>query len=362
ATSGELHRSLQLARQAQVVDLIGRWQQATQQPAIVVSDDVDFLSQAKGIGASAQRTAGEFSFLSVLKEVLQSDVIPQFDRDSACIVVGGGALPLASLVELEQLYHTVTDHANRVVVNNFLSPDVIGWNPVHAIDVVQECDMDNQLGAKLRDIAGLAFQLLPARPGYAFDLDVVRDVQIMAYSGLAGQHFMRRWEQDPLLQTGYQTLTDFWHQLEAVRTQTGRSPQLLLAGRVGPEIVARLRGLYRTRVFSEERGMKGLGFEAKGYVRSFVADVWRELGGAWILRSWAGMTDAAVVDTRVLQAALGITAEAEDRLWADVGEWQRVQHPLLRQITQELSESPFPLMTGGHSIVSSGLQVLLKLE
>jgi hypothetical protein len=117
----------------------------------------------------------------------------------------------------------------------------------------------------------------------------------------------------------------------------------------------------RTRVLSEERGMRASGRLARGEVRSalgmhieavglqrFFQDVIPKLG------------QAAFIDDRVLWAHHGAWPCAEDRFNSDLYRADRIGDPFVRRFTEAALACPVPVVLGGHSLVSGGLCVLVE--
>ncbi len=74
--------------------------------------------------------------------------------------------------------------------------------------------------------------------------------------------------------------------------------------------------------------------------------------------SLAELGDAAFIDTRVLLAHFRIEAARADRFLSDLGRWQEVSEPFLRDLTRAALQAPIPVLLGGHSLMSGGLMAL----
>jgi len=94
----------------------------------------------------------------------------------------------------------------------------------------------------------------------------------------------------------------------------------------------------------EARSLLGYYLEAVGIRRFF--ETLRELG------------DAAFIDTRVLLAHKRIEASREDRFLSDLGRWESIADPFLRDFTRLALEAPMPVLLGGHSLMAGGLMAL----
>ena len=140
-----------------------------------------------------------------------------------------------------------------------------------------------------------------------------------------------------------------------------REAELVVAGRVGSQAWQYLERetACRVRVISEERG---LATAPPGHVARSVLGFLIESGGIEQMFRWlAELGDAAVIDTRVIEAHLGLAPSREDRFQSDLLAWEAVQEPVLRRLTQAALEARIPVLLGGHSLVSGGLMALNDL-
>ena len=77
------------------------------------------------------------------------------------------------------------------------------------------------------------------------------------------------------------------------------------------------------------------------------------------------MGDAVVIDTRVLMAARGGSADAaawppeEERFASDFGDSTRIDTPWLRELTEAATAASVPFLFGGHALVSDGLRLIV---
>jgi hypothetical protein len=86
---------------------------------------------------------------------------------------------------------------------------------------------------------------------------------------------------------------------------------------------------------------------------------------AELIGELASLGDAVVLDTRVLMAAVGGSAEAsawppeEERFASDFEDWGLVATPWLRELTEAAAQAPVPFVLGGHALVSDGLRLIV---
>jgi hypothetical protein len=116
------------------------------------------------------------------------------------------------------------------------------------------------------------------------------------------------------------------------------------------------------RVFSEERGMRASGRMAAGGVRSLVADYLEAVGARRFFAELAAMTDAALIDSRVILATRGLWPDEAERFASDLLMPGAIGDPFLREFTQAAADCPIPILLGGHALVSAGLWAMLEAK
>ena len=104
--------------------------------------------------------------------------------------------------------------------------------------------------------------------------------------------------------------------------------------------------------------MEAEGRAAAGKARSLVAFFLETAGPQRFFQAMAELGDAAFIDTRVLLAHFRTEASRADRFLSDLGCWQEISEPFLREFTQAAAEASIPVLLGGHSLVSGGLMAL----
>jgi hypothetical protein len=84
-----------------------------------------------------------------------------------------------------------------------------------------------------------------------------------------------------------------------------------------------------------------------------------------LVEELASLGDAAILDTRVIMAAVAGSADdvgwppEEDRFASDFGDAGRVTTPWLRELTEAAATAPVPFLFGGHALVSDGLRLVV---
>jgi hypothetical protein len=270
------------------------------------------------------------------------------------VYVGGGSAPLLPVPALRGMVEQVRQADRLLVANNFYSVDFCGITPASALLSVEPPSHDNGLGWTLREEAGLPARELPRQAGSVFDVDTPIDLLVLSLhpdvpartrTYLAGLKLDTR------------------HVEAASAVFVQRGVEALVAGRISSSTLAYLERetLCRTRVFSEERGMRADGRQERGEVRSLLA---LQLESAGIDRFFdrviPQLGQAAFIDDRVLWAHRRLWPAASDRFNSDLLRPEAVADPWLRRFTQAAALCPVPVVLGGHSLVAGGMYVLVE--
>jgi hypothetical protein len=73
------------------------------------------------------------------------------------------------------------------------------------------------------------------------------------------------------------------------------------------------------------------------------------------------MAQAVLVDTRLLLAHHLLWPAAADRYHSDLGQWQAIADPWLRDLSRAGVESGVPVVLGGHGVVAGGLYAMVDI-
>lgn len=335
-------------------------------PVVVATNHPSLGEQAEALGAVVDLNGGDASYHFGRR---LAGLVRRHGWD-AVLYLGGAAAPLLDRDDVEWICRALWDPppgaivsrgltpppgtprvSGRVVVNNPQSPDVIAFAPAGALPNLPPPDADNALGHTLR-AAGFDRVLTPNDPRIHFDLDTPADLLVLARQAGAGPRTRAAVAQLNWPRT---------HLERAVAALRQRNAEVALIGRVGPSIVYHVNETLplRLRVFSEERGMKGMGREARGEVRSLLAALIRTVGPELFFRELAAVCDAAFIDTRVLFAHWKGRVSDADRYASDLGRVEEIEDPDLRSFTAAAGEAPIPVVMGGHSLVSGGFWLLV---
>lgn len=262
-------------------------------------------------------------------------------------------MPLVTVEDLASVRDAL--RADRVLLqNNPLSPDVLAFAPTSLLWEGDLPDDDNALGRYLQQ-HGLERGLLPDSLRWRFDVDTAVDAWLLGHAPGVGARTRLRLSGAPWV--GRESVAA----MAGVLTRPGAAVTVL--GRVAPQAIVELNrsGLaVRTRVLSEERGMKALGRLQRGEVRSLLGPMYRTLGPEGLLEMLCATANGLIFDDRVLGADLGWQPSATDRFYADCLRPDMVQDAELRAWTTALHRCQIPLLLGGQNLVSGGLSLLIQ--
>ncbi|HAA37718.1 MAG TPA: hypothetical protein DCE00_02465 [Firmicutes bacterium] len=269
------------------------------------------------------------------------------------LCMGGAAVPLITVAELQWLCRQVLAQDKRFVTNNVQSADIIAFNPAAVLRQFPAAATDNALALLLRYDAKFEQVLLPITLGTQFDIDTPTDLLVLAASPFGGENLRRVLNRLSLP-------TEKLQQVKAVLQ--GQYNDVALIGRIGAPAIERLNKnlKVRLRVFSEERGMKALGRLERNEVVSLLGFWLEEIGPDRFFTYLAKTAAAALIDDRVLFAHHGQEPADADRFYSDLGQYEKVQDPFVREFTRAAQECSIPVVLGGHSLVTGGVQALVE--
>ncbi len=264
-------------------------------------------------------------------------------------IMGSGSVPLLGIEEFRFIVEQLDARDSRFVTNNFFSSDITAWTLGEAIERVSKVARDNVLPRRLRDDAGLAPVILARTTATQFDLDTPSDLAVLALTpGLQSE-----------LAEAATAATETAERYRAfLPLLCDRTAQVVVAGRVGAMTWQYLERetACRMRMFSEERG---LATAAAGYrAHSVLGFLLEEVGIQRFFERMALLGDALVLDTRVIEAHLGLEPAREDRFQSDLLNHAAIEDDFLQRFTRGAAQAPIPVLLGGHSLVAGGLMAL----
>jgi hypothetical protein len=314
--------------------------------AVLVADAPDGL-EALPPGVRLDVDAGPFHFgrrLAALVERLGLRSVVYFS---------GGSVPLLTAPDFVGIAQELGRGEGKVVANNYYSADLVAFSPVDALRRVDLPAIDNPLARLLAEQAGLATHTLPRSVATQFDIDAPAELAILTLVGGAGprlQALLDGWRLDVSL---YRRVLPLF----IVSTA-----QVLVAGRSSSRVWQYLerQTACRVRFFAEERGMQAEGRIEGGQARSLVGFYLAEVGVQRFFATVAELADAAFLDSRVILAHLGLQPSRADRFLSDLGRYEEIEDPFLRELTEGAARAAIPVALGGHSLVSGGLMALIE--
>jgi len=308
----------------------------------------ELIDPAKNLGAEVflnSMEADDFHFGRELQAAIK-----EHDLDRVFCLNGAGC-PLIKIDELNMICHKLLNTEQFVYTNNTQSVDLIAFTVPEEIERAELPAMDNSLAMTLRDQLGLSMELMPHTLGLLFDIDTPSDLLVLGAGPFAGPHTRAALKS---LDFNYENLD----QAKAVLQE--EYEDIVLIGRVGAPIIERLNALLklRLRVFSEERGMKSLGRIESGAVVSLLGLLIDHAGLETFFNYLARVARCAFIDSRVLMYHYHYDFNDQQRFLSDLGLWQEIEHPWLKEFTRLAVECPIPVILGGHSLISGSLWAL----
>ena len=317
--------------------------------AVVVADEVSAATMRDLLPAEVEldvdRSGDPFHFGRRLTAVIQRHEL-QRPVYLSC------GLPLLRSDELAAVANTLASSTKPLVVsNNYYSADLAGFWPGQVLDQLDLPNNDRILPRLLTQQAGLSNESLPRTIANQFDLDSTGDLAVLALAGGAATRL-----QEYLLTLAFDTST----LKRASKFFTDDRAEVLVTGRVGSRIWQYLETetACRVRMYSEERGMMAAGRETSGEARSLLGFHLKAVGPEQFFSELAEMADCAFIDTRPLIAHLGLNPSREDRFLSDLMMAGEIKNGWLREFTSAATAASIPVVLGGNSLMTSGLQLL----
>jgi hypothetical protein len=310
--------------------------------AVLVTDGDGVFADSPGVTIDLDN--GDFHFGRRL-----AGVIRRYELDRI-VYMGGGSIPLFGAADFARIAETVSGGAT--LTNNRYSSDVVGWTSSEdTLRLIEHAERDNVLAPLLAEKAGLDIQELPRTAQSLFDIDAPTDVAVLMLSGVGGPYIREYTASVDLDINAYeQTLPLFLN----------RENQIIVAGRVGSHTWRYLESetACRVRLFAEERGMEADGRADAGTARSLLGHHLAAVGVERFFQTLADLGDAAFIDSRVLAAHAGARPTRQDRFLSDLGRWQQIDDPFLRDLTKAAASATIPVLLGGHSLMSGALMLM----
>ncbi|MGI6319061.1 MAG: hypothetical protein GX263_00435 [Firmicutes bacterium] len=347
---GEIEKMLVKVRHAVMLDNIAKMKQIKEIGALYLLTNYPLLAEeaeALGVKVIKSGSGDNFHFGKVLSGLINREKLQNV------LYMGGASIPLVTAGELQEICRHLLNSGPAIYSNNAQSADIIAFTPGELINKIDPPIMDNILAVALRDGTGVVHKLFKNSAGLIFDLDTPADLLILAGSPFAG----------PRARKVLDSLDLDLSRLERAKEVLGGDyEEALLLGRVGAPVIAYINQnlKLRLRIFSEERGMKALGREEKGNAISLMGFFLEEVGPDKFMRYLEKVARCAFLDTRVLMIhLLHHRLSTEERFLSDLGLWQEMKNPVMKEFTRAAVEAEIPVICGGHSLVLGGLWALV---
>ena len=348
----EVERMVALARQAITLDTVERALAVEAIGGIVIVTDSASLAESlrgRPVLIELGTPGEEFHFGRRLQELINRQGLEKV------FYIGGGSSALLSSEEMGHIAETLLSADELVIANNFYSTDFAAFAPAQAVNSIEPSTLtlDNDLAWRLVKRAGLPCKELPRNAATQLDVDTPSDLMTLKPHPGVGPHTRRYLDSLEL---------DTSHIEQALKLLTDRDAEVLVAGRVSASTWAYLEyeTACRVRLFSEERGMRASGRQARGEALSLLGFYLEEVGLERFFATLAKMSQAAFLDSRVLFAHRRIWPSAADRFYSDLRQPEKITDPWVRRFTEAAIEAPIPIVLGGHSLVSGGLYALVE--
>jgi hypothetical protein len=270
------------------------------------------------------------------------------------VYFGGASAPLVPVSILREIADRLREADRLFLANNFYSVDFCAFTPASTLLAVDPPENDNGLGWLLGGKAKLTARELERTGATMFDVDTPIDLLILSLHPMVSPH--TRTHLDGLA-------LDVSRLEAALPVFLDSHAEILVSGRVSSKTMGYLERevLCRTRVFSEERGMRASGRLARNEVRSLLGTFMARVGvGPFFTDMIPQFGQAAFIDDRVLWAHLKLWPNASDRFNSDLLNPDAIVDPFIREFTEGAIACPVPVVLGGHSLVSGGLYVLVE--
>ncbi|MCL4459871.1 MAG: hypothetical protein M1136_05865 [Chloroflexi bacterium] len=316
-------------------------------PLIVATDSPDLAQRLVDWPVTIAFDTGQFHFGDTLRRLIR-----RYELEHP-FYIGGGAAPLLTAKEMAEICRLLLTNDGVVIPNNLFSADFVAFTPGTAIEHIPLPYNDNNLAFLLERVGALRSLPLSPTAGTLFDIDTPTDLMVLQTHPGIGRH--------TAAYLGGLRL-DASRLEAAAAVLKSQEKQVVVAGRVGAHLWSRLEKdcACRTRIYSEERGMRASGREERGEVRSLLGFYLQGVGIAGFLAALTELGDAAFLDSRVLFAHLGLQPSRADRFYSDLLQPENIVDPFVREFTAAARAAAIPIILGGHSLVSGGLLALIE--
>ncbi len=317
-------------------------------PVVAVTRDEAADAAFRRAGALVDRSESEpFHYGSELARVVAERKLAR-----VC-AIGAGAGALLGVEKLRGLREELEAARALVLSNNYYSADLVAFTPTSALDAIALPAADNPLPRLLHQQAGLPSKQLERSSATLLDVDTPADATVLR----------RHPACPPELATIGAWEAELGGRIDALmRIVTTPEKELVVAGRVGAPVWTYLESqtACRVRMLAEERGMQAAGRDVTGTARTALGFLYERVGPRAFFESMGELGDGMLFDTRVLFAHLGWRPAPPERFASDLFDTERVGLAPLREFTAAARDAGYPLLLGGHTLVSGVLWTMVE--
>jgi len=344
----DVEQRLDAVRIAIGASVIRRAAEAGFDPIAGVTADAAAIAAFGGAGATTLAPESEpFHLGSELKSVLA-----RLNADRVCLI-GAGAGALLTVEDLRGIRRDLEASEALVLSNNYYSADLVAFGPTSALDAIALPATDNPLPRLLHQQAGLPSHQLARSAATLLDVDTPADVTVLVRHPACPPDLrgLDTWERELGDRIG-----------ALMRLVTTPDLELLVAGRVGAPVWTFLESqtACRVRMLAEERGMQAAGRDIDGSARTALGFLYELSGPPAFFQKMRALGDGMLFDSRVLFAHLGWRTTPAERFASDLFDAASIAAGPLRDFTIAAAGSGFPVLLGGHTLVSGVLWTMVE--
>ena len=281
-----------------------------------------------------------------------SRIVHEKKLDRVC-TIGAGAGALLTTQDLQGLREDLESSEAVVLSNNSYSADLVAFTPASALDAIDLPATDNPLPRRLHQQAGLSSRQMEKSAASLLDVDTPTDAALLARHPRCPAELrdLPAWQDE------------LGGRIDALmRIVTTPDKELVVAGRVGAPVWTFIESqtACRVRMLAEERGMQAAGRDTSGEARSALGFLYELVGPREFFAMMGQLGDGMLFDMLVLFAHLGWRPGAEERFASYLFMAERIAAKPLREFTEAARDAPFPLLLGGHTLVSGAFWTMVE--